>query len=286
MQTETVTKKSYSKQNSQWAFWIFPAIALMICVWIVYDHVRAIGPQIKISFEDAAGLQAGKTAVRFRGVDIGMVKQIEISDDTKEVLATVQLQADAKSFAQDGARFWIVTPQVSFQGVKGLETLIEGAYIAALPGKAEAEEKTDFKGATNSESTDPLENTSVFFLETSNAESINPGDSVTYRGLSVGSVTKVSLSKSAQVVVVQINLQNKYAKLIRSNTSFWRKSGIQANLGLFGSKVKINSLDSIIHGGVEFFTPTEAGPRAKYGARYNLSAEAPKGSEKWNPILD
>lgn len=280
------TKRISNFSSTKWAFWFFPAVAIAICIWIFYDHLRQQGPLVEIHFEDAAGLQSQKTAVRFRGVDIGIVKSIAISDDTKEIIATVQLQADAQVFAREGSRFWMVTPQVSFQGVKGLDTLIEGAYIAALPGKQEAAEQLEFKGSSNSDSTDPLENTTSYFLETSNIESINPGDSVAFRGLAVGNITKVSLSKSSQVVVVQLSIQNKYTKLIRTNTHFWRKAGIQANLGLFSSKVKINSLDSILRGGVELFTPDNPGPRAKAGSRYNLSAEAPKGYEKWNPILD
>jgi paraquat-inducible protein B len=115
---------------------------------------------------------------------------------------------------------------------------------------------------------------------------VSAGDSITFRGLVVGNVTKVSLSKSAQVAVVQINIQNKYVHLIRTHTVFWRKVGIQANLGLFSSVVKINSLDSIVRGGVEFFSPNSPGEIAKAGARYNLSAAPPKGYEKWSPNLE
>jgi paraquat-inducible protein B len=268
-----------------WAFWFFPVIALGITGWILYSHIKKQGPTITVEFEDAAGLQAEKTSVRFRGVEIGLVKEVVISEDTKNVVATINLQKEAERFAVEGSKFWLVTPQVSFQGVKGLDTLIEGSYIAASPGKEEATESYDFKGTNNTEG-DALENTTAYFLETSNVESINPGDAVTFRGLQVGNVTRVTLGKTAQVVVVQINLQNRYTRLIRNNTSFWRKAGIQASLGLFGSKVKINSLDSILRGGVEIFTPDPAGPRAKAGSRYNLSADAPKGYEKWNPVLE
>lgn len=272
--------------QTSWAVWLFPVIALLISIWIAIHHFRQIGPTITILFEDAAGLQAEKTSVRFRGVDIGWLKNVEISTDTKTVIATVSLQKQATAFATEGSRFWIVTPQVSFQGIKGLDTLIEGAYIAALPGKEDSPEKLEFKGLNNSDATDPLENTTVYHLQTSNAESINAGDIISFRGLNVGSVSKVNLSKTSQLVMVQINIQNKFTKLIRTNTHFWRKSGIQANLGLFSSKVKINSLDSILHGGIEIFTPDEAGPLAKPGTRYNLNSDAPKDYEKWNPILE
>ena len=280
------TTQKIKSASSNWALWLFPVIALAVSGWIFYSQYKKKGPTIEIYFDDASGLQSEKTRVRFRGVTIGVVKSVVISEDTKDVIATIKLQKEAEQFATEGSKYWVVSPKVTFQGISGLETLFEGTYIAALPGKENAEPKFDFKGAMTSESTDSLENTSVYYLETSNAESVSLNDTVTFRGLIIGTVTKVTLSKNSQVVVIQLNIENKYAKLIRTNTSFWRKVGIQANLGLFSSKVKINSLDSIMRGGVEIFTPDDAGPKAKHGARYNLSADAPKGYEKWNPVLE
>lgn len=272
--------------KSSWTLWLFPVIALLISGWLFYDYYQKRGPVIQIFFDDASGLQAEKTRVRFRGVAIGVVKRVTISEDTKDVIATVNLMKEAELFAVEGSKFWVVTPKVSFQGVSGLEALFDGTYVAALPGQPEAPEKLEFHGSMTSESTDSLENTSSYFLETSNAESVSEGDAITFRGLNVGSVAKVTLSKNSKVVVIQINLQNKYAKLIRSNSVFWRKVGIQAKLGLFNSEVKVNSLDSIMRGGIEIFTPDPAGERAKWGSRYNLSANPPKGYEKWNPVLE
>jgi paraquat-inducible protein B len=136
-----------------------------------------------------------------------------------------------------------------------------------------------------SETPDALENTTLFYIDGANAESINEGDAVTFRGLQVGTITRVSLSKAAQGIVIQMNIQNKYLRLIRANTIFWPKVGIEANLGLFGSKIKVNSMESIMSGGLEFRTPDEAGPRAKAGAHYKLSS-VPKDYEKWYPALN
>ncbi len=174
----------------------------------------------------------------------------------------------------------------TFAGITGLETLFEGTYIAAIPGPADAEIKNEFTVSTNSQSTDSLENTTPYFLESSNVESTSPGDSITFRGLAVGSITKVSLNKTSQKVLIQINIQNKFVKLIRINSSFWLKVGIQAELGLFGSKVKINSLDSIMRGGLELSTAEPPGKKANAGFQFNLLASAPKGNEKWNPNLE
>lgn len=280
------THKKINSLKPRWALWLFPVIALTICGWLIYDHQQKLGPVITISLDEASGLQAQKTRVRFRGVDIGYVKKIVISEDTKSAVVTIPLQKEAIQFATAGTKFWVVSPKVTFAGISGLETLLEGTYIAATPGPEGAQVKTEFDISLNSQSTDSLENTSAYFLESPNVESVSVNDSVTFRGIIIGHVTKVSLSKTSQTVLVQINVQNKYVKLIRTNTIFWLKVGIQADLGLFGSKVRINSLDSIMRGGVDLFTPDPAGEKAKAGAQFNLASAPPKGYEKWNPVLD
>lgn len=277
--------KVFNFLSTKWALWLFPTFALILCGGLFYDSYQKRGPTIEVLFEDASGLQAEKTQVRFRGVAIGLVKSVTISEDTKFVIAHIQLEKEAAQFATDGSKFWVVSPKVTFQGISGLETLFEGTYISAMPGATDNALKTEFKAALNTDSTDPLENTTAYILDTPNVESISSGDSVTFRGLQVGSVNKVSLNKSGQLGLVQINIQNRYVHLVRTNTYFWRKVGIQARLGLFGSEVKINSLDSIMRGGVDFFTPDNAGPIAKAGTRFNLNTSAPVGYEKWSPNL-
>lgn len=272
--------------RSNWYVWIFPIIALVFCGYLYINYRNQSGPTIKILFDDASSIQAEKTRVRYRGVTIGVVKKISLSEDSKEAIAYIALTREAEGFAVEGTKFWIVSPKVNFQGVSGLETLFEGTYIAAHPGKENGEEKTEFKGQLTSDSNESVENTTSYFLETANAESVSTGDSITFRGIPVGIVSKVTLSKTAQLAVVQINIQNRYTKLIRTNTAFWRKVGIQANLGLFNSEIKMNSLDSILHGGVEFFTPDAAGEIAKSQSRFTLYTTAPKDYQKWNPKLD
>jgi paraquat-inducible protein B len=272
--------------KSTWYVWMFPAFAVAICAWLLVDHYKQMGPVIHIRFEDGSSIQAEKTRVRFRGVTIGTVKKVILSQDDKEVIAEVALQKEAENFAVTGAKYWMVTPKVNFSGISGLETLIEGTYIAATPGKVDGEMENEFKGKLNSETNESLEDTVAYYLETTNVDSINVGDFVTFRGLKVGTVSKINLSKGSQSVAVQINLQNKYYKLVRTNTVFWRKVGIQADLGLFKSQVKINSLESLLRGGIDFFTPDQAGEVAKAQSKFILQLGPPKDFEKWNPKID
>lgn len=268
-----------------WYIWLFPLFAVAISAWLLFDYYKQQGPRILISFDDAGTIQAEKTTVRFRGVPIGTVKDLYISQDQKDVIAEVILRKDAEDFAVEGSKFSLVTPKVGFQGISGLDTLFEGSYIAVLPGPTGNAVKTEFKGQNNA-ATDPLDDTSAYVIETDSVESITTGVSVTYRGLKIGSVTKIGFAKGGQLLNVQINIDNKYTWLIRENTAFWRKIGVQAKLGLFGSNIKVNSLDSIMNGGVELATPNPAAPMAKAFHKFKLAPEAPKDLAKWNPALD
>lgn len=279
-------KHNLKTLRTRWYVWLFPIVAIILSAFLIQQYYYNNGFVIHISFDDASVIQVAKTKLKFRGVDIGRVKDVTISDDQKHVVVSVQLNKGTDHFAVEGSKFWVVTPKVSLQGLTGLDTIFSGPYIDVLPGPADAPIQTEFKGKTQEVTSDENENMSSYILETASAESLNPGDAITYRGVHVGTVGKMSLGKTAQMIEVQILIQNKYSRLVRSNTVFWNKVGIQAKLGLFGSKIKVNSMDSIMHGGIEFATPDKAEPMAKANAKFILAPEAPKNSEKWNPVLE
>src|SRR5690606_13024372 len=122
--------------------------------------------------------------------------------------------------------------------------------------------------------------------ETSHAESIPQGAGITFRGLKIGSITKVHVAKGGQMINIQINIENRFTWLIRTNTVFWRKVGVHAKLGLFDSEIKVNSLESIMSGGLELATPNPPGSMAKALQKFTLASKPPKDVNKWNPILD
>lgn len=279
-----MTENMKSIRNN-WYLWLFPVIAIGITLFLFKVYYENHGRTIQITFDEASVMKVEKTRLRFRGVDIGVVKDIQLSPDHKNVVVSVMLTKDTDDFAVEGSQFWVVTPKVSLQGLSGLDTIFAGPYIEVLPGPTDAKKVSQFKGRPE-DVHEASENMSSYVLETASAESINTGDAITFRGMTVGTVGKMSLSKTSQAVNVQINIENRYVQLIRTNTVFWRKVGIQAKLGLFSSKIKVNSFDSIMHGGVEFFTPDNPGPMAKANAKFALATEAPKNYEKWNPKLE
>src|SRR5256885_15384877 len=104
---EIVERKGFS------IVWVVPVVAAAIAGWLVYKKVAQAGPLINILFTDGKGLQTDQTAVKYRGVRVGDVRQIWLTEDQQHVQVKVRLDKSAASLARDGSQFWIVRPEIN-----------------------------------------------------------------------------------------------------------------------------------------------------------------------------
>src|ERR1700744_550378 len=68
--------------------WLVPLAAAVVGLTLLVNTLSAEGPRIIISFQTAAGLEAGKTLVKYRNVTVGRVTAIDLSLDHTGVLVT------------------------------------------------------------------------------------------------------------------------------------------------------------------------------------------------------
>jgi paraquat-inducible protein B len=240
----------------KWRFspvWIVPIAALLITGSVVIDRAREFGPHVTIQFKDGSGLKAGQTPVKYRGVPIGEVRDIELSKDHSHVLVKVRLRRSAAGLAGDGALFWIVRPEVEMANITGLGTVITGPEIQLLPGTGEP--RSEFVGVERAPVTlEPNELRIV--LRTRHRTELRRHSPVYYRGVEVGVVQDIELGSDATTMDISVVIRRRYANLVRTNSVFWNVSGVQVSGGLFrGVQVKVESLRSLLVGGIAFATP-------------------------------
>ncbi|MEK6556229.1 MAG: MlaD family protein [Bdellovibrionota bacterium] len=272
--------------HSKKLIWILPILAAVFTVWLLFRFANYNSHYIEVSFEDAAGIQVEQTQLRYRGVEIGLVRKVLISKDNKSVIVTIALNKGAEHFAVKGSTFWIVRPRMNIQGITGLETLVEGSYITVRPGDPDQKVEKEFV-ALNSAPVLPDDDQSVSFKLTARvAGSLNAGDAIRYRGIKIGVLSKVDLSRNSQRIDVTMNIMKPYRRLIRVNSVFNRIMGVRAKLGLFKSELKIETLNSLLQGGIELNNPSQVGPQAKVGHLFWLDEAPPKDSDKWEPKVN
>lgn len=251
--------------------WVVPLVAVLIGGWLAYKGLSEKGPVVTISFKSAEGLEAGKTKLKYKDVDIGQVQTVRFNADLSRVLATAELVKEAEPFLTENTRFWVVRPRVTAGGVSGLGTLFSGAYISMDPAK-EGEPTRSFEGLE----IPPVVTRDMpgrnFVLRATTLGSLDTGAPVYYRQIQVGQVTGYKLDKTAQSMIIKVFINAPNDELVRTNTRFWNASGFDVKLDAGGLKINTESLVSIMMGGIAFETPTslEAGGPAEEGYEFRL----------------
>ncbi len=242
-----------TRQNRISFIWILPIIALVIGGWLIYKNFIEEDLLIRIHFDSGAGLVAGKTKLKHKGVHIGSVSKFQLDDDLKGVTAIVVVNKNAESALKKHTKFWLVEPRISLQGISGLETLVGGSYIAMLPGDGKpCDEFQALKDPPPLPSDEPGLHLT---LKTNDLGSIYQGAPVHYRKMIVGDVQNYSINSKSDGININIHIKKEYQHLVTKNARFWNCSGISFSGDLAGLTVQAESIASIISGGIAFFIP-------------------------------
>lgn len=236
--------------------WIIPIVAVLIGGWLAARAWFERGPTIAISFHSGEGLEAGKTRIKYKDVDIGQVKSLTLSDDAKRVIVTAEMSKQAEGLLVEDTRFWVVRPRISGGNVSGLSTLLGGAYVGVDVGKS-ANERREFVGLD----VPPAVTLDVpgrrYMLHGDDLGSLDVGSPVYLHRVQVGQVVAFELDPDGRGVTVAVFVRSPYDKYVTRATRFWQASGFDLNLDANGVKLDTQSLVTILLGGIAFETPDE-----------------------------
>lgn len=238
--------------------WLVPLVAGAIAIWLAITTLREQGPTASVTFVSAEGLEAGKTKVRYRDVEIGVVDRIRLSDDRRGVVVTARLAKEAEDFMTSGTRVWVVRPRIGASGVSGLGTLVSGAYLQLDPGTGTR--TTSFVGL---EEPPPILSDvpgRSFTLRAESLGSLDRGAPIYYRGLRVGQVLDYGLDADRRGFTATAFVNAPHDALVRPTSRFWNASGLDVSLGADGINVSSESLQTIVAGGIAFDTPAIEAP--------------------------
>ncbi len=250
-----------------------------------YESASETGIPITIYFKNGDGLKVN-TVIKFRGINVGVVKQVSTDKDLSKVVVRAVLNTVAEKLAIEGTKFWVVRPRLGLIQAANLETLVSGQYIAAIPGTGK--EADIFIGLEKP----PVISTHVegldLVLTAPTLGSLKEGAGVYYREVPVGSVSGYRLSQSSNKVLIYINIDKEYASLVHKNSRFWNVSGLGIDFSFFkGAKVRMESVESLLAGGVAFATPNNRkGPQATPHMEFKLYGKPKESWLKWVPVID
>jgi len=233
--------------------WIIPVVAALVGLGIAIQQILSQGPTITIIFKKAEGVEAGKTLVKYKDVNIGRVETVELSKDYTKVVVTAKINKSAAGLVVEDAKFWVEQPRVTLSGVSGIGTLLSGNHIGLELGKSK-KVRRQFIGLEAPPEIAIDQPGRQFVLQADNIGSVGIGSPLYYRRLNVGRVIGYDLAKDGRSIDIKIFVNAPYDKHVTPQTRFWHASGIDFSLGANGLSVQTQSVMSMLVGGIAFET--------------------------------
>lgn len=256
--TESSTSKA-RKFTGISPVWIVPLLALAVALWMVWQDTRGTGPTITVAVGDAEGIEAGKTQVKVRNVDVGQVTEVRLSEDFSSAVIEVAMNEGTERMLNPDTRIWVVKPRIGRQGISGLGTLLSGAYIRLQPGESK-EQQSHFKALEQPPVTSQETPGRRLNLTSEGQTSVTVGDSVQYQGFTVGQVEQSEFLVDERQTRYQIFVKAPYDELITENTRFWLQRGVSIQWNSQGLDLALGSIESLLGASVTFGVP-EGQPR-------------------------
>jgi paraquat-inducible protein B len=236
--------------------WLVPIGAAALVIWLAWRTLAESGPSITITFRNVDGLQAGQTKIQHRNVDLGTVESLELTPDMSHVIVHARMTRQASEHLSENTRFAIIAPHVGVGGISGLSTLVSGSYIEMYPGKP-GEPKKDFIGLEEPPILPPDSTGRSFTLLSGDLGSLTRGSPISYQGVTVGEVEDYQLLPHGKGVTVTAFIRSPHENLIHQETRFWNAGGVDLTVGPQGLRIRANSWEQLLSGGVAFETPVE-----------------------------
>lgn len=228
-------------------------MTLLIGGWLVFKTSSDKGETITLAFQTAEDIEPGKTRIKYKNIDIGLVETLRFSEDYKQVVLTVQMKNETQSLLRQGTRFWVVRPRLSLRQISGLGTLIAGSYIQLDPGEGAFQEH--FTGLETPPVLTTADDGTRIVLKTPQLGSIGIGSPIYYQGILVGEILGYELGNDQSSVLVHAFVRAPYDDILKSNTHFWNVSGLDVKIDADGLKLHTESIEALMYGGIAFETP-------------------------------
>ncbi|WP_321909741.1 intermembrane transport protein PqiB [Paraburkholderia sp. J11-2] len=211
--------------------------------------------RVTVSFASGAGLAAGKTPVRYRGVAIGQLEHLRASADGQRVDAELRLDAAGQRVATCGTKFWVVRPRIDVKNISGLMTAISGTWIDVDIDANSLRACDTFTGFDTPPAITSDDDGTRFVIRAPTLGSLNAGSPVYFHGVQVGQVLGFSLARRGDAVRIGVFVRRPFDRLVASDTRWWQASGVELKVDSSGMRLETPAPAALLAGAVAFDTP-------------------------------
>ena len=234
--------------------WAIPAAAILIIAYLGLQALAHGGVDVVVTFNSAADAKPGDTQVIYKGLSVGRVSKVRLSQDRKHVDMTLRLDPSLKPILNRDTKFWLVGAKPSLTDISSLKAALAGVSIGIAPGGGPPARR--FDGLDEPPVVMPGTAGTEFQLFSPTVGSARPGASVFYHGDEVGKVTAQTL-RAHDDFSTRVFIEAPYDRFVKRGTLFYNTSAVQVSFSGSGLSTQLAPGNAALGGGVEFETPPE-----------------------------
>ncbi len=192
------------------------------------------GLMIELTSANLGSLNVG-SQVFYRQIPVGKILSYKLVNDDS-ILFTAYVEKEYAHLIKQNSTFWNVSGLSLDASLTGVKVKTESLAAILAGGVAFSSDPTAQKAKPNQkfslyEDQEDVTAGRQFHLIADNADSIQTGSSIVFKGIEIGRITQTQLVDDK--VVFTASLNKKYAELLSGSAQFWRAG---ANISLEGIK--------------------------------------------------
>jgi paraquat-inducible protein B len=250
--------------------WIVPILAIGVAILLAWRSYSDRGTELLIAFENASGVIAGETTVRYRDVVIGRVERVAFTSDLTQVIVATRINSAVARTIPPDATFWVARPEVSARGITGLSTVLSGVYIAGAWEPATDQDVASITGIETAPFVQPGQRGTQITIHAVTGNQLAAGAPILYRGIVAGRIQEPRLTPDGTVVTLNAFINEPFDQYLTSATRFWDMSGFAVKFGPGGLTLDVASIASLVTGGIAFDNVLDDGEPLQPGQTFDL----------------
>lgn len=232
-----------------------------------------------LTMPHALGTRQG-SPVKYKGLQIGQLDYQVLRQEHLETHLIIDEQY--ASLLKKDTFFWVEPFQADLGGIKNPGTVLTGTEIHLMPGRSQS-----FSNVfTLSESAPPPtygKDGLRILINGSRRSSLDVGSPVFYRQVQVGQIESYRLSQDGNGVDFTLFIDPCYQALIRENSVVYLPSAIGVDVSLLGAKLRTETIETMVSGGIGIINPEDLAPQANDGRRFTLQNDVEEEWYSWKP---
>ena len=255
------------------------------------DPIPLKGKKIHLSALYAESIKSG-TSILFKEIPIGQITRVSLVPGKKKLDIEATIFEQYKKFLNDSSMFYVksgIEMDMSLKGIHiesgSLETMVVGGVAMVTLDKEAPSTKENFfifKDYRNYQKARYLKSGGAqYHIQMRELGSISKGSPVLYKKLKAGEVIDYKYIPEKDAIDVLVFIQKEFVNRINATTQFKNVSGIEFEMNFPDFKVKMDTLETILTGGLVFQTPDPKGAKVKQGHRFRLFDETMQTRDRY-----